>query len=92
MTAPALFRVIFVIYCVEAGAFFLAAPWLQVWERLAFAVPWSPIRDLLLSTWCRAAIAGFGVVHLAWVIHDLDLFLRRPAGSLIASSETARGH
>jgi len=97
MSSPALFRLVFVLYCVEAGIFFVTAPWLPSWERLAFNLPWSAARDLLLSAWVRGALCGFGCLHWIWAIRDVDLYLRQRAAAKVGSrvptttSETAGG-
>ena len=91
MTSPSFFRLVFVLYCAEAGIFLLTAPWFPAWDRLAFAIPWGALRDLLLSSWTRGAVASFGALHLLWVLHDVDLFLRRRGSVPYAASETARG-
>lgn len=92
MSSPAFFRLIFALYCVEAGLFFLSAPWLPAWERLVFELPWRELRHAAASGWVRGAIAGFGLVHLLWATHDIELLLRRRgAASVAAHPETARG-
>ena len=100
MSSPALFRLVFVLYCVEAGIFFVTAPWLPSWERLAFGLPWSAARDLLLSGWVRGALSGFGCLHWIWAIHDIDLYFRQRAAARVGprvpnstspTSETAGG-
>lgn len=92
MTSPGLFRLAFVLYCAEAGFFFLAAPWLPVWESLAFSLPWGDARDFALNGWSRGAVAAFGLFHLAWMLHDIDLYLRRRGSGAIAPPSTAGGH
>jgi hypothetical protein len=97
MSSPALFRLVFVLYCVEAGIFFVTAPWLPSWERLAFSLPWSAARDALLTGWLRGAVTGFGCLHWVWAVHDVDLYFRQRAATTVDSraqattSETAGG-
>lgn len=79
MRAEPMFRGVFLIYCVEAGLFLLLAPWLQAWNNAALLLPFGPVRDLLLASWIRSLVSAFGLVHLVWGLHDLDLFLRRNA-------------
>ncbi len=88
MRAESLFRLLFVVYCVEAGLFLLVSPWTPSWSRLFELLPWAQLRHLALAPWARGAIAGFGLVHLIWALHDLDLLLRRvPAGGPPAPPE-----
>ena len=97
MSSPALFRLVFVLYCIEAGIFFVTAPWLPSWERLAFSLPWGAAREALLSGWLRGALSGFGCLHWIWAIHDVDLYFRQRTAARVgnrvqaSTSETARG-
>jgi len=72
-----LLRVLFVVYCIEAGLFLFLAPWTTSWGRLGAAIPWSVTREIVLAPWFRGLVTGFGLVHLIWAIHDVDLLLRR---------------
>jgi hypothetical protein len=71
-----LFRVLYVVYCLEAGIFLVVAPWTESWQRVAMLVPYGVLRSLLSLTWLRGMITGFGLVHLVWAAHDIDLVLR----------------
>ncbi len=72
-----LFRILFVVYCVEAGLFLFVSPWTPSWERLIAVAPWDALSDLALSAPSRGLVSGFGLVHLLWAMHDVDLMLRR---------------
>ena len=80
------FRILFVVYCVEAGALLVLAPWSLGWDRTMLQLPVGDLRTLLLTPVLRGGVSGFGLVHLVWGAHDLDLWLtrrriRREAGS-----------
>lgn len=80
MRLESVFRVLFVVYCLEAGLFLVVLPWTPTWDRLALLAPISPLgaaRGLWGASWLRGAITGFGFAHLVWAVHDLDLYLRR---------------
>jgi hypothetical protein len=82
MRMEGVFRVLFVFYCLEAGAFLLVAPWTPAWDRNFVQLTFGPARDLLLHSWFRGAVTGFGAVHLLWVIHDaVQWWSRRHGGS-----------
>lgn len=71
-------RILFVLYCVEAGALLLFVPWSSTWDRLILSIPSSSFHDLGLGTVARALTSAFGMVHLVWGAQDLaDLVLRR---------------
>lgn len=65
-------RLLFVSYCLEAGMFLLMVPWSPAWDRTVARLPIPLLAAALRSTFGRAALAGFGMVHLIWGIHDLD--------------------
>ena len=73
----AAYRFLFIIYCVEAGVFLLLAPWSGAWDRMALELPAAGLRLLSLHPVVRGAVSGFGMVHLVWGAHDLDLLLAR---------------
>lgn len=71
-------RILFILYCVEAGALLLFVPWTGAWDRLLFPLPHPAFRDLALGTLARGLTSGFGLVHLVWGAQDLaDLIARR---------------
>ena len=78
MRLDALFRTLFLVYCVEAGLFLMLAPWTSSWDRIALQLPIAALRGLFAADWFRGLLTGFGLVHLLWVAHDADLSLRKP--------------
>ncbi len=71
----ATFRSLFILYCVEAGVFRLLSPWSPRWDESVVRLSMSSLTHLLLHPVVRGAISGFGLVHLVWGAHDLDLWL-----------------
>lgn len=86
MASPSMFRLIFALYCAEAGLFLLSSPWFSAWERLAYSLPWTGLRWFLLSPLARSAVSAFGLLHLVWLAHDVDLYLRRREAIPLAAS------
>ena len=70
-------QILFIVYCVEAGALFLLTPWSSGWDRHVVQVPWLQLHELLLHPILRSAISAFGLLHLIWAAHDVDLLLIR---------------
>lgn len=70
-------RILFIVYCVEAGAVFFFVPWGATWDRTAVQIPYDGLRNALLHPFFRSLISGFGIVHLVWAINDLDALLTR---------------
>jgi len=75
-------RVLFILYCLEAGVFLTVTPWGFGWDRSWLSVPLPALRGFFLHPAARGAVTGFGVVHLVWGAHDLAAWiagLRRKA-------------
>ncbi|REJ74235.1 MAG: hypothetical protein DWQ36_04425 [Acidobacteria bacterium] len=70
-------RLVFVLYCLEAGLFLCLIPWRDGWVVLVDQFAVDAMRPYLRSSFIRALICGFGVVHLLWALHDLHDLLRR---------------
>jgi hypothetical protein len=76
MRAGTVTRILFVLYCLEAGLVLALAPWNPAWDRLVVQISLSGARNALLHPLTRAGITGFGLVHWVWGLHDLHLWLR----------------
>ncbi len=76
MRLDLLSRILFIIYCVEAGAVFFLVPWGAAWDRTIVQIPFEGLRDLLLHPFFRSLVTAFGVVHLVWAVNDLDQLLQ----------------
>lgn len=68
-------KVLFILYCVEAGALFSLLPWSAAWEQGAMRLTLFDLRAFCLHPLVRSGMTGFGVLHLVWGAHDLDLLL-----------------
>ncbi|MDH3404153.1 MAG: hypothetical protein OES32_14935 [Acidobacteriota bacterium] len=77
MRSRLVFQILFILYCVEAGIFLAFVPWSPLWERHLLAFPLLRLRAFGLHPLLRSAISGFGLVHLIWGVHDLELLLAR---------------
>lgn len=75
MRSRQIFRILFILYCVEAGVFLALVPWSALWERHLLEFPLVGVRAFGLHPLWRSALTGFGVVHLIWGVHDLELLL-----------------
>lgn len=75
MASRSLIRFLFVLYCIEVGVLLALAPWSPNWDRAVVQLPLDSLRLALLHPAVRGAFTGFGLVHLVWGAHDLDLWL-----------------
>ena len=71
MQGPLVFRILFIIYCLEAGLLLALLPWTQIWDRIVLGLPIVELRHLGLEPLARGTVTGFGLVHLVWVVHDI---------------------
>ena len=69
-----LFLLVFIVYCTSVGVILMMLPWSPAWDRLLALLPWAGLR-LMESAWVRGIVTGFGLVHLVWSVHDLQLLL-----------------
>jgi hypothetical protein len=70
-------QILFIIYCIEAGALFSFVAWTPGWEHAVVKIPFPELRHLCLHPILRSGVTGLGLVHLVWGAHDLDLLLAR---------------
>jgi hypothetical protein len=77
MESGSFVRILFVLYCIEAGVLLLLAPWSPSWDRVVTRIPSFALQGLLFHPVFRGAVSGFGLVHLVWGVHDLDRWLVR---------------
>ncbi|MBZ0112807.1 MAG: hypothetical protein K8J08_10130 [Thermoanaerobaculia bacterium] len=68
---------LFTAYCIEVGTFFVLWPWRGGWDHLWLQVSWPMLRHFLLHPAGRSLFTAFGIVHLVWGAHDLDLLVQR---------------
>ncbi len=75
-------EILFVLYCLEAGVLLTCLPWTGGWSETLLRLPDSGALALASHPLLRGAVSGFGLVHLVWGAHDLDLLLTRRRGWL----------
>jgi len=82
------FRILFVIYCIEAGVFLVMAPWSPGWDHALLSLHLPGSYGFWLHPGLRGIASGFGLLHLVWGAHDLDQYLlhRRSRGEATPSS------
>ena len=64
-------RTLFLVYCIETGAFLSIAPWTAAWDRALLELPFGPTCIVCLHPALRGGVSGFGLMHLVWGAHDL---------------------
>jgi hypothetical protein len=75
MRSNTVFRILFILYCVEAGVFLILAPWGPMWARTLSHLPLGRFGAVCLHPVFRGAVSGFGLIHLVWGANDLQALL-----------------
>ena len=57
-------RVVFILYCIEAGLFFVLAPWTRFWTGNPLFSLSHSLTALSSNPWVRGMVSGFGLIHL----------------------------
>ena len=72
---------LFVVYCLEAGLFFLIAPWTHFWIHHPVLHLSPEIAALVDNSYFRGLISGFGIAHLVVAVHEVNahFFRKRQA-------------
>lgn len=86
-----MFRLVFILYCFEAGILLLFVPWLPFWDRTLIQIPLDDLRHFCLHPLTRSAVSGFGLVHLIWALHDVVSLLRRKSSPSTPAPPPVRG-
>jgi len=61
----------FAFYCIEAGLFFLIAPWTRLWTLNPLLHSNATLSIMAANPFVRGFVSGFGVVHLLIAAKDL---------------------
>lgn len=70
------FALLFIIFCMELGAFLIVYPWTDQWAQSFIPANLAAIRPLWLNPYFRGGVSGVGLLNL-WIAL-LEIFrLRR---------------
>lgn len=68
---------LFSLYCLEAGLFFLLAPWTRFWNVNPLVQYSETFHVFLTNGFVRGFFSGFGIVHLLIGAREIASMLRR---------------
>jgi len=77
MRRATLSQLLFIFYCVEAGVVLALLPWTSGWQNALLRLPGAQWAALGSLPWLRGVVTGFGLVHIVWGAHDLEMLLSR---------------
>lgn len=69
-------RVLFVLYCIEAGFFFFLAPWTRFWTFNPILTFTPAVAAWTGNSYFRGFVSGVGVIHLLAGARELLEILR----------------
>lgn len=61
----------FALYCIEAGLFFVIAPWTHLWTLNPLLQDAPGYAFIALNPFVRGFVSGFGFIHIMIGIKDL---------------------
>lgn len=67
---------LFILYCLEAGVFFILAPWTSFWTTNPLFQSTEIVAALTESFYLRGLVSGFGFVHLLVGTRELILLFK----------------
>lgn len=68
---------LFSLYCLEAGLFFLLAPWTHFWNANPLVQYSETLSVILTNGYVRGLFSGFGLVHLLVGAGEIKAMLER---------------
>ena len=64
-------RLVYVLYCIEAGFFFVMVPWTRFWVNHPFLNSTPSLTVFAANPYFRGFVSGYGMVHLIVGIREL---------------------
>lgn len=71
---PMAATLLFVVYCLEAGVFFIVAPWTGFWIHHPLLHLSPAVSALFDNSYFRGLISGFGIAHLLIAVREVNLY------------------
>jgi hypothetical protein len=68
-------RILFILYCFEAGIFFVIVPWTKFWAQNPLLQSFDLARLLAGNFYFRGLVMGFGLVHFIVGIREIGAML-----------------
>ncbi len=85
------FRLLYTVWCLEAGAFLAMSPWSRFWAHRVVASAPSTLQPLLHSAWTRGFVTGVGLLHVVAAVAEIEAWRRSVAARLAATPPGEKG-
>jgi hypothetical protein len=66
-----LWRVLYILYCLEIGIFLIFLPWLNIWEQNYLLYQHPTLQGLAANPYLKGAVLGLGIVNLLIGIQEI---------------------
>ena len=64
-------KIIYIIYCIEAGFFLLWLPWTSFWELNILTFLYPQILPVIINPFFKGAVLGLGIANILIGIHEV---------------------
>ena len=71
-----IWRILYILFCLEVGTFLLFLPWLGLWENNYFLFRYPEFRSMAANPYLKGAILGLGIVNLLIGLQEIGRFRR----------------
>lgn len=75
-----LFKIIYILYSIEAGVFLLWLPWTSFWDTNYLTYLYPQILPVITNPFFKGAVLGLGIVNLMIGIHEIVHFKKLSKG------------
>ena len=75
-----IFKVLYIIFSIEAGIFLLWLPWLSFWETNYLTYMYPQILPIVTNSFFKGAVIGLGIVNILIGIHEIAHFKKFSKG------------
>ncbi len=69
-----LWHILYIVYCLEVGAFLLFLPWMGIWENNYLLYRYPEIRPIVANSFLKGGVLGLGIVNLLIGIQEVARF------------------
>ena len=67
-------RILYILYCLEVGGFLLFLPWLGIWENNFLLYLYPQFRPIVSNSFLKGGVLGLGLVNIFIGIQEIAHF------------------
>ena len=69
-----IWRILYILYCLEVGGFLLFLPWLGIWENNYLLYQYPQLRPFVANSFLKGGVLGLGLVNILIGIQEVVQF------------------